>query len=165
MATNTSTAPASSGHGPADRIPDAHALGSRREAAAEHGAFPVRERILHPLRPAERRPARIPRHGGDAPARRTTPAANAPSPAPLELAAPSGARARDLVPPTVLPDHSGDLLGLPDVAALRRGLRAAWAWAVGHVRASAEIEARLRARRDEDAAALARGGAGPHRVL
>lgn len=164
MTTNTNTVPASSGHGSAARVPDAHALESRREAV-EHAPSPVRERLAHPLRPAERRPVRAP-HGtaGTAPGRTTSPG-TPPLPARLPLAEPGIGSIGDVVPPTVLPDPSGDLLGLPDLGPLVRALRAGWAWLVRQARASAEIDARLRARRDEDSAAMARGGVGLNRLL
>jgi hypothetical protein len=165
MATKTSTAPSSSDHGSAARIPDAHALDARRGDAADRAPSPVRERLAHPLRPAERRPARRPHPVPAAAAARTTAAANPPSAARLPLAADREQTARDLVPPTSLPDTSGDLLGLPDFGQLARALRAGWAWFVAQVRASAEIDARLRRRHEEDSALMARTGVIPGRLM
>lgn len=165
MAPKTSTAPSSSDHGSAARIPDAHALDARRRDAADTTAAPVRERLLHPLRPAERRPARTP-HPGPAPAAaRTTARANPPSAPHRPEGAGRGLTSRDLVPPTPLPDTSGDLLGLPDLRPLVRALRAGWAWLARQARASAEVDARLRGRRDEDSATMARAGVIPGRLM
>ncbi len=69
------------------------------------------------------------------------------------------------VAPTALPDHAGDLLGLPDLGGLRRAARRAWAWLRESLDAAAAIDARLRERRDDDAVRLARAGASPTRVF
>ncbi|WP_430298258.1 hypothetical protein [Sinomonas sp. B1-1] len=126
------------------------------------------DRTLHPLRPTTRRPVRDPHRdaGGPPAGERTTPAGNPPSSPRLPLAEPDAARAprradRPLVAPTTLPDHSGDLLGLPDFSALRRRLRRTWAWLAGQFGAAAAVDARLRARRDEDSAAMLRAGVAP----
>lgn len=165
MAPKTSTAPFPSDHGSAARIPDAHALDARRGDAAASAAAPVRGRLLHPLRPAERRPARTP-HPGPAPAAaRTTAAPNPPSAARRPEGEPREPASRDLVPPTPLPDTAGDLLGLPDLRPLVRALRAGWGWLARQARASAEVDARLRGRRDEDSATMARHGVIPGRLM
>ncbi|MDQ0261581.1 hypothetical protein [Sinomonas atrocyanea] len=165
MATKTSTAPSSSDHGSAARIPDAHALGARRGDAADRPDSPVRERLAHPLRPTGRRPVRIPHEVPRTAGTRTTAAANPPSSAGLPVAAPRELTARDLVPPTSLPCTSGDLLGLPDVGALARALRAGWAWLGRQARRAAEVDARLRERREEDSATMARAGVIPGRLM
>lgn len=67
--------------------------------------------------------------------------------------------------PTSIPDHSGDLLGLPDLSGLRRGLRRVWARLLRGVRASAEVDARLQARHDEDSASMLRAGVIPSRLV
>lgn len=164
MATKTSTAPSSSDHGSA-RIPDAHALEARRGDAAERAVSPATERLAHPLRAAERRPARRPHNVPAAAAMRTTAAANPPSSARLPLPAVREQAARDLVPPTPLPDTSGDLLGLPEFGPLIRALWAGWVWLVRQARAAAELDGRLRQRREEDSAAMARAGAIPGRLM
>ncbi|MGY3567261.1 hypothetical protein [Sinomonas sp. RB5] len=165
MEPKTTTAPSSSDHGSAARIPDAHALDARRGDAAASAVAPVRGRLLHPLQAAERRPARAP-HSVPAPAAaRTTAEANRPLAPRWPEGAPRELAPRDLVPPTSLPDTSGDLLGLPDLRPLVRALRAGWAWLVRQARASTEVDARLRARRDEDSATMARSGAIPGRLM
>lgn len=153
MATNTRTGTASHTTSAA-RVPDPHALESR---SAGHAPSPADERLLHPLRPARRRPVREPHGLTAAIGGRTTAAGTAPSPARLPHRV-RHAGAPRLVAPTAVPDHSGDLLGLPDLSGLRLGLRRAWAWLAREVRASAQMDARLRARRDEDSAAMARAG-------
>lgn len=154
MATNTRTE--TSAHGAGTRVP------------AGHAPSPADERLLHPVRPGTRRPVRDPHSavvtvGTTVIGGRTTPAAPAPSSAHRPLGLAPARRAHGVVAPTAVPDHSGDLLGLPDLSGFRRGLHHAWAWLVREVRASAEIDARLRARRDEDSAAMARAGANPMR--
>ncbi|MEN2743958.1 hypothetical protein [Sinomonas halotolerans] len=128
------------------------------------------ERLLHPGRRAVRRPARDPHDRPVAAGGRTTPAAAPPSSAPRALREPEaeasarvplGAAVPPVAPPTIVPDVSGDLLGVPDFPALRRGLRRAWEWAVRQVRAAAEIDRRVQARRDEDSAAMLRAGVTP----
>ncbi|MGT2463080.1 hypothetical protein [Sinomonas atrocyanea] len=165
MALKTTTASSSSDHGSAARIPDVHALDARRGDAAASTAAPVRGQLLHPLRPAERRPARSPHSVPASDAARTTAEANRPSAPRRPEGAPRELTPRDLVPPTSLPGASGDLLGLPDLRPLVRALRAGWAWLVRQAQASAEVDARLRARRDEDSATMARSGAIPGRLM
>ncbi len=77
----------------------------------------------------------------------------------------ANASIRPLVPATVVPDVAGDLLGLPDFSALRRGLRRLGKLLVGRVRDGAQSDARFRARRDEDSAAMARSGVAPTRYV
>ncbi|GAA2196469.1 hypothetical protein GCM10009849_01690 [Sinomonas flava] len=126
------------------------------------------DRTLHPLRPGTRRPVRDPHRGAGGPlaGERTTPAGNPPSSARPPLREPDAARAprlvgRPFVAPTTVPDTSGDLLGLPDLSALRGALRHLWRWLAGQVGAAAELDARVRARRDEDSAAMLRAGVTP----
>ncbi|WP_413249780.1 hypothetical protein [Sinomonas flava] len=133
----------------------------------QHSTEPL-DRTLHPLRPTTRRPVRDPHRGAAGPltGERTTPAGNPPSSPHLPLNEPEAARAprragRPLMAPTTLPDHSGDLLGLPDFSALRRRFHRTWAWLAGQFGAAAEVDARLRARRDEDSAAMLRAGVAP----
>jgi hypothetical protein len=70
-----------------------------------------------------------------------------------------------LVAPTALPEHAGDLLGLPDLRNARRALGRALAWLRESFEAAGAVEARLRARRDEDDARLARSGGSPTRLF
>ena len=138
----------------------------------EHTIDPA-ARLLHPARPAARPLLGDPHltfEAGTSVGPRTTPAAPAPSaPRPALGAAGEDGRGdaslRPLVAATTLPDVGGDLLGLPDVTALRRGLRRLGTLLVGHVRAGAQTDARLRARRDEDSAAMARSGLAPTRYV
>ncbi|MDQ4490033.1 hypothetical protein RBS60_07455 [Sinomonas sp. ASV486] len=161
MATNTRTeTPAASAH----RVPDAHAVESAGvRTPVGHAPSPADDRLLHPVRPIAPRPVRRPHTGTTAVGGRTTAAGNPPSSALLPFGAAPEAGARPLVPPTAVPELAGDLLGLPDFSALRRGLRRGWAWLADQLRASAEMDARLRARRDEDSAAMARAGVNPSR--
>ena len=139
----------------------------------QHTIDPAAERAVHPVRPASRRPLRDPHHlleGGTGVGPLTTPAGPAPSSARPALGeTDAGGRAdastRPLVAPTAVPDVSGDLLGLPDLSALRRGLARAGGWLIGRVRAAARTDARLRARRDEDSAAMLRSGVAPTRYV
>lgn len=142
-------------------------VGMATNTRTQHSNEPL-DRTLHPLRPATRRPVRDPHRGAGGPlvGERTTPAGNPPSSARPPLGEPEAARAprlvgRPLVAPTTLPDHSGDLLGLPDFSVLRRRIHRAWTWLAGQVGAAAEVDARLRARRDEDSAAMLRAGVTP----
>lgn len=120
------------------RIPASHAVESRAAAPA-----PVR----HPLRPVPRRLARKPHGDGD------RLAVVAPSSVPRRL------EGRPLVAPTALPDHAGDLLGLPDFGRVRRAVGRAWAWLRESFEAAGAVDARLRERRDEDSTRMARGSA------
>ena len=136
---------------------------------------------LEPVsRPAARGPGASLRTAPAAPRiRRVAPAA-APAvvrPAPSPAAAPAvsapavarhsaGAYDGVLVAPTVVPAHSsGDLLGLPDLSWLRLGIGRLWGWAVAELRGAADVDGRLRARRDEDSAAMVRAGVVPTRYL
>jgi hypothetical protein len=87
----------------------------------------------------------------------------------LAVVAPSSVprrlESRPLVAPTTLPDHAGDLLGLPDFGWIRRGFGRAWAWLRESFDAAGSVEARLRERRDEDAVRMARSGASPTRLF
>ena len=145
----------------------------------EHTADPAAERVLHPesvlhpARPTGRRRLRdshLLLEAGTSLAPRTTPAAPAPSSARPELGeaaedSRSDASMRPLVAATTVPDVGGDLLGLPDVEALRRLLRRVGTLLVGRLRDGAQQDARLRARRDEDSAAMARSGLAPTRYV
>jgi hypothetical protein len=126
------------------RTPAAHAVESRAAAPA-----PVR----HPLRPALRRLGRAPHGDGD----RVT--LVAPSSVPRRL------ESRPLVAPTALPDHAGDLVGLPDFGQVSRAFGRAWAWLRESFEAAGVVDARLRERRDDDALRMARSGASPTRLL
>ena len=146
----------------------------------EHTADPAAERVLHresvlhPARPTGRRRLRDPHllleAAGTSLAPRTTPTAPAPSSARPELGeaaedSRSDASMRPLVAATTVPDVGGDLLGLPDLEALRSLLRRVGTLLVGRLRDGAQQDARLRARRDEDSAAMARSGLAPTRYV
>jgi hypothetical protein len=131
----------------------------------EHHLEPL-DRTSHPVRPTSPRPVRDPHGRPDAGGGRTTPAGNPPSSARPGIreatAEPSvAAPFREAVPPTALPDVSGDLVGLPDLSALRRAGRRVWDWAVRQVRGAAAVDSQVRARRDEDSAAMLRAGVVP----
>jgi hypothetical protein len=72
---------------------------------------------------------------------------------------------RPLVAPTAIPDHAGDLLGMPDFGRLRRAFGRAWSWLRESFEAAGAVDARLRERRDDDALRMARSGASPTRLL
>ncbi|MBL0706010.1 hypothetical protein [Sinomonas cellulolyticus] len=158
MATNTTRTDASATHPIA---PDPHAVEAR---SAGRAPSPADDRLLHPLRPVRRRPARAPHSPTGGLGERTTAAGRAASSVRVPLRSGHAPAALRTVPPTVVPDHSGDLLGLPDLSGLRRALRHAWAWIIREVRAAAEIDARVAGRREEDSVAMARAGANPLRL-
>ncbi|NUP74055.1 MAG: hypothetical protein HOQ07_05310 [Sinomonas sp.] len=142
--TNTSPTPSDAADRTPVRVPDAHAVEARAT---------MPEPTPHALRPAPRRAVRR-AHGEGAPS--------------AGLSASSASLRLDrgpLLPPTPIPDHSGDLLGLPDFEGLRRALARAWAWLRESFEAAGAVEARLRARRDDDAVRLTRYGASPTRLI
>ncbi|WP_138416639.1 hypothetical protein [Sinomonas gamaensis] len=126
------------------RTPASHAVESRAAATA-----PVR----HPLRPIPRRLARKPHGDGGGVA------LVAPSSVPRRL------ESRPLVAPTALPDHAGDLIGMPDFVRVRRALGRAWSWLRESFEAAGAVDARLRERRDDDALRMAHSGASPARLF
>ncbi|WP_235780165.1 hypothetical protein [Sinomonas notoginsengisoli] len=163
MATNNCTETAA-GSDSDVRLPDPHAIEARGVgASAGHAPSSADERLLYPVRPTAPRPVRAPHSRPATGGGRTTPGGNGPSFVPLPLSAAPRAGGPALVRQTTIPEVSGDLLGLPDFSGLGRALRRVWPWFAAQIRAAAEMDGRLRTRRDEDSAAMYRAGVNPTR--